>query len=573
VLTPLLKFKIRIQRLFRATEGPAILPWASVIGVAGALATIAFRDALRWAERLLGGGGSLVELAEILPWQVRIALPALGGAVAGLFLLWAARQRSTTPSDYMEAIAGDSRISIRQTLLHNASSLCTIASGGSIGREGSMVQLSAMCASVIGRITHFDPVRLRLLVACGAAAGVTAAYNAPIASAFFVSEIVLGAVAMDSFGPVLVASVAANITMREFPGYHPTYEMPAMPSIAGAEVMVFVGLGVVAGLLAPQFLRLLETSKRQFQRTDIPLPFRLALGGLVVGLLSVEIPQVWGNGYSVVNSLLHVPWVWSAVLILLVCKIVATVATVGSGAVGGVFTPTLFVGAAVGYLFGVGMHGLWPDGISAPFIYAVVGMGAFLAAATSAPLMAMLMIFEMTLSYQVMLPLMLACVVAYYVARGIDGGVMYEITLKHIKEEKAKSRLRATQMRDLIQSAETVLPLTATLDEMMQMFLAFPVKYIYVVDDRHRYQGVVALRDLTSSLAGRENSSTGLAKDFLRHDVLEVLTPDMSLSEGLRCFLVHRGERLPIVKDFHDPELLGAVFKTSLLDAYVRLNQ
>ncbi len=570
----LLRITTYLRRLFRLSEVHLMLLCAGVVGVAGALSTIAFRDSLAALQHLLvGHSGSFVEMAQTLSWQMRVILPMAGGIVAGIFLVLANRFTAGAKSDYMEAVAiGDGHISVRQTMLRSLSSLCSIVSGGSIGREGAMVQLAAMCASVIGRGARFEPSRLRLLVACGAAAGLAAAYNAPIAGAFFVTEIVLGSIAMASFGPVLVAAVVANITMREFPGYQPAYQMPTFQEIAGIEVLLFIGLGVVAGLAAPQYLRLLDFTKRQFQKSGLPLPVRLGLGGLLVGILSVWVPQVWGNGYSVVNSLLHDHWLWMAVLTVLVFKLVATALTTGSGAVGGVFTPTLFMGAAMGLLFGQTMQSLWPHAVSAPFTYAIVGMGAFLAAATSAPLMAILMIFEMTLSYQVMLPLMLSCVVAYFIARSIEGSSMYEITIRRNREEQERLRLRNTQMRELIRPADTVLPLTATLDEMTRMFIAFSVKYIYIVDDNNRLQGEVALQDLTSVLSGDHAMQKKTAADYLRRDFLPVITPEMSLSEALQRFLTHQGERLPIVQNIDDPVLLGAVYKTSLLDAYYRLS-
>ncbi|MDC6128643.1 chloride channel protein, partial [Burkholderia gladioli] len=184
-------------------------------------------------------------------------------------------------------------------------------------------QLAALAASLVGRLARFDPPRLRLLVACGAAAGITSAYNAPIAGAFFVGEIVLGAISMESFGPMLVASVVANITMREFAGYKPPYEMPVFPAVTGFEVLAFVALGLLCGAAAPQFLRLLAASKSRFRRLPVPVPVRLALGGLAVGIISVWVPDVWGNGYSVVNSILHSSWTWQALVIVLLCKLLA----------------------------------------------------------------------------------------------------------------------------------------------------------------------------------------------------------------------------------------------------------
>ncbi len=577
VLSFLLRLRTRAARLFRLSDAHTMLVWSVIVGVAGALATMAFREGIALLQRAISGTeGSFVDMARGLPWTTRIWLPAAGGLVAGFMLLIARRgqrgQAGKTNTDYMEAVViGDGIVPVRSSLWRTISSLFSISSGGSIGREGPMVQLAALCASLIGRFVNFDPPRLRLLVACGAAAGITSAYSAPIAGAFFVTEIVLGSIAMESFGPVVVASVVANITMREFPGYRPPYEMPAFPPIAGVEVLLFVGLGLLCGAVAPQFLRLIDLSKNGFRHMRVPLPLKLALGGLVVGILSVWTPEVWGNGYSVVNSVLHSPWTWGALVIVLAFKIIATAATVGSGAVGGVFTPTLFVGAVLGSLFGLAMHALWPHSTSAPFAYAMVGMGAFLAGATQAPLMAIMLIFEMTLSYQVVLPLMLSCVVAYFVARAIAKTSMYDITLHRNREEQERMRLRSTQMRELIRPPQTVVPPTASVQDMTRVFLEYPVKYLYVTDEADCFLGVVALKDITSDLLDKRDTSTRTAADYLQPH-FDVLTPDMPLGVALQHFLAFQGERLPVIESIARPKLTGVVYKTSLLEAYFRMN-
>ncbi|WP_121317883.1 ClcB-like voltage-gated chloride channel protein [Paraburkholderia sp. RAU2J] len=574
MLSFLLKLRTRAQNLFRLSDAHTMLVWSVVVGIAGAFATILFREAIALLQRLVAGrAGSFVEMARSLPWTVRIWLPAAGGLIAGFFLLIAQRHADKCNHvDYMEAVAiGDGVVPVKLSLWRSVSSLFTIASGGSIGREGPMVQLAALASSLIGRWVHFDPSRLRLLVACGAAAGITSAYSAPIAGAFFVTEIVLGSIAMESFGPVVVSAVVANITMREFAGYKPPYEMPVFPAVAGLEVLLFVALGALCGLAAPQFLRLLDASKAAFRKLPVPLPVRLALGGFVVGVISIWTPEVWGNGYSVVNSILHSPWTWTALVVVLVFKLAATAATAGSGAVGGVFTPTLFVGAAVGSLFGQGMHALWPHATSEPYAYAMVGMGAFLAGATQAPLMAILMIFEMTLSYQVVLPLMLSCVVAYFIARAIGKTSMYEITLRRNREEQERTRLRATQMRELIRPAETVVLPNATVPDMTRVFLEYPVKYLYVANESGAFLGVVALKDITSDLLDKRDTSAKSAADYLQPH-FDVLTPDMSLGVALQHFMAFQGERLPVVESAAHPKLAGVVYKTSLLDAYFRMN-
>ncbi|WP_153074315.1 ClcB-like voltage-gated chloride channel protein [Paraburkholderia bonniea] len=575
MLSFLLTLRTRIQLRLRLFDSHSMLVWAVVAGVAGALATAAFRLSIDELQRLSGGAhGDFVEMARHLPWPMRVALPAVGGLIAGLCLLLA-RRRAADPGcvEYMEVVTlGNGVVPVWQSFWRSVSSLLSIASGGSIGREGSMVQLAALCASLIGRWIHFDPPRLRLLVACGAAAGITSAYNAPIAGAFFVTELVLGSIAMESFGPIVVSSVVANITMRQFPGYRPTYEMPVFPAVTGVEVLLFVLLGLICGVLAPQFLRLLATAKTRFAALPLPLPFRLALGGLIVGVISIGYPEVWGNGYEVVNSILHQAWTWEVLIAVLFFKIIATAATVGSGAVGGTFTPALFVGAVTGCLFGLAAHAIWPAATSAPFAYAMVGMGAFLAAATHAPLMAILLIFEMTLSYQVMLPLMLACVVAFFIARASAQTSMYEVTLRRQRNEKERLHLAATLMGALVQPASTVVPLDAEVKSMTRLFLEYPVKYLYVVDAAGQFRGVVALKDIASDLLDARDTATKSAADYLQPHV-DVLTPDMSLGEALQHFLAFQGERLPVIRCVTQPVLLGVVYKSSLLEAYFRLNQ
>ena len=578
MLSFLLKLRTRARDLFRLSDAHTMLIWSVIVGMAGAFATVIFREGIAYVQRLFTGmEGGLVEMARQLPWHRRIWMPAVGGFIAGCLLVVARREspgngQKPLHTDYIEAVAiGEGVMPVGKSIWRSLSSLFTIASGGSIGREGPMVQLAALAASLVGRWVHFDPSRLRLLVACGAAAGITSAYNAPIAGAFFVTEIVLGAIVMESFGPIVVASVVANITMREFAGYKPPYEMPVFPAVTGVEVLLFVALGLLCGALAPQFLVMLDTAKKAFGRINAPLPVRLALGGLVVGILSVWTPEVWGNGYSVVNSILHSPWTWTALATVLVFKLVATAATVGSGAVGGVFTPTLFVGAVLGCLFGQGMHALWPDGTSASYAYAMVGMGAFLAGATQAPLMAILMIFEMTLSYQVVLPLMLSCVVAYFVARATGKASMYEITLHRNREEAERMRLRMTQMRELVRPAQTVVRADATVQDMTRVFLEYPVKYLYVTDETGRFLGAVALADITSDLLQKRDTTDKRARDYVKA-TFDVLTPDMPLAVGLQHFMSFQGERLPVVESTRDPTLAGVVYKTSLLDAYQRMN-
>ena len=564
----------RLEGCLWLSDLPAMLCWAALVGALGAFSTIAFHAGIHVLQRAFTAHpGSIVDVTRALPWYARLLVPMCGGVLAGACLWGAARIHAGANSDYMEAVAiGDGRLSIRQGMLRSLSSLSTVASGGSIGREGAMVHLSSLCASAIGRFTYFGTARLRLLVACGAAAGVSSAYGAPIAGALFVAEIVLGTMAMQSLGPLLVAAASANIVMRLTGSYTTTYAMPHIPQIDAAEIVPFLVLGALTGVAAPQFLKFLAFTKAMFGKTRLPLPARLGLGGLLLGALLVAMPDVAGNGYSVVHSLLTTHWVWYAVIVMLVCKVLATALTVGSGAVGGVFTPSIFVGAAFGTLFGQLVATLWPAMAAQPYMFTVVGMGAFLGAATSAPLMAILMIFEMTLSYQIVLPLMLACVVAYFVSRAIAQVAMYDVTLVRERDVLLRRRLRHTELQELVRPAGTVVSTTTPVRDALQMFLEYPVKYLYVVDENYAYQGVIAQQDLTRLLLNEGGAGHKCAGDVLRLDFVKTLHPDMTLDEAQDYFVNFQGERLPVVSR-QDSRLLGVVYKSSLLERYCALKK
>jgi chloride channel protein, CIC family len=291
-----------------------------------------------------------------------------------------------------------------------------------------MVQLAAATGSWVGQLGRFEGDQLRLLLACGAAAGFASAYDAALSGAIFIAEVVCGTLLIRRLGPLMVASVTANVTVHQVLGYEPVYKIPPLHVTSLWELPLFLLMGLLLGALAPLFMEVLDGARGLAKRLPLSLPLKLALGGLVVGVISAWRPEVWGNGYGVVNGVLHTPWPLLLVLSVLIAKIIATAATAASGAVGGVFTPTIFVGALLGLLVGDLAHALWP-GSSLPIVYAVIGMGTFLAATTHAPLMSFLIIFEMTLEYQLVPALMLASLTAYHVSRAIHPKSIYHEAL------------------------------------------------------------------------------------------------------------------------------------------------
>ncbi len=455
----------------------------------------------------------------------------------------------------MEAISlGDGDLPVRQSILRAISSAATVASGGAIGREGPMVQLAALTGSLMGRWRNAPVPRRRLMVACGAAAGVATAYSAPIAGALFVAEIVLQSLAIESLGPLLVAAVTANLTSTAVVGFAPVYQMPAFTLPHGTEAtLALAGLGLLGGVVAPGYLWLLERARAAFRRWSGALWLKLGIGGLIVGALSIEVPAVWGNGYSVVNSILQGDWLWQALLMVLVFKLLAVAATTGSGAVGGIFTPTLFVGAVAGGLFGTAIQMLWP-GLLPISASVAVGMGTFLAACTHAPLTSVLMIFEMTENYGVVVPLMLACVLGYFISRGLHTEPIY-----------ASARVAAPPPNlamavDFLRTDAATVQAGQGVRELEQAFLRHRWQHVYVLDDDKRFLGAISLYDLAPLLRGTVHQAW--PAQLLRTDFPRVsdVTPSWQV---LETFAKHPGERLPVLDAAG--RLLGYVTKTDVV--------
>lgn len=567
----ILKFfllRLRLAATYQAVCRYKVLFWAGLVGVLGGLSSVLFRKLLDlMAFALSGRHSGVVEIfAGMLPWQ-RLVTPIVGGLVAGGVLYFGGRwhSRRDSSTDFMEAVVlGEGSLSFRSSIVKILSAAFSVTSGGSIGREGPMVQLSSLLASLVGRTRKWSVAQRRLILACGASAGIAAAYNAPIAGALFVAEVVVGSIAMETFGPLIFSSVLATQTVRFLAGGEPLYVIPPFHLQSGMELFYYLALGLLAGLVAPWFLRALRGSEKLFAKTRLPSYLRLALGGLVVGILALRYPQVCGNGYSVVTGILQEQWLWSSLAILLLLKVTATCASFGSGAVGGVFTPTLFVGASVGYLFGHACAGLGLVGLPAPGALALTGMGMVLAATTHAPLMAMIMIFEMTLDYQLILPLMLGCVLAHFTALGIEKRSIYSASLERKGAAYAQQQLALLRVGGLMESDPPQIQRHTPFQQIARYFILHTYRYLYVVDAEGIYVGAVGLQDIKEHLGSSTLGNLIIAQDLLT-DGPPSIAYSASLEEALNLFRSYSGERLPVVADGPRPRLLGSLAKTDLL--------
>lgn len=405
--------------------------WSCAAGIAAAFTTVAFRWLVQQVEWLATGHtGGLVEVARALaPWQ-RIVVVTLGGAIAGAILDLGARWSrldsvSAQHIDYIDA-AREGRVILndRTTLTRSISALVSVGTGASIGREGPMIQLAAWTASWLARWSRLPPDQSSAIFVCGIAAGIGSAYHAPIAGVVFVLELALGFFPAQTIAPVLIASSTASALINWLVAATPLYVMPAA-QLSATHVEIAFALGLLCGLIGWMMLVLLERGRHLFEALP-SLPIRLGLGGLLVGVVSAFVPDIWGNGYSVVSRVLQGGETWQWVGLLLCLKMATTLLSAGSGTIGGIFTPTLFIGATSGYTFAMATT-LWLPmaWVGDPRLLAVIGMAATLAAVTQAPLMAIVMVLEMTRQYQLTVPVMLACGAAYAVSTQLRARPIY----------------------------------------------------------------------------------------------------------------------------------------------------
>lgn len=569
-LRRLLRLKVWIVEHFRLSGRQNTLVWAAVIGFFGALAAESFRKATEFLQFLgTQHRTSIITSFEDLPLWQRFVVPTVGGLLAGITLWFgnrlisSIRQKSTT--DYMEAVVvGNGKISFRASLVKTISALFSISSGASIGREGPLVQLSSLLASLAGQVRNCPVPQKRHMVACGAAAGIASAYNAPIAGAFFVAEIILGTVVVESLGPLILSSVVATFTTRAIHGASALYRSPDLEFHSRWEALPICMMGLLLGLLAPVYLQLLRRVEKLFSKLRYPAPVKMAIGGAIVGAIAVYLPQVCGNGQDLLSSLFHQNWDFDTILILLIAKLAATSATFGSGAVGGVFTPTLFIGSALGFLYGQAVLQFFPSLQPDPTIYGLIGMGAFLAGTTGAPIMAILMVFELTLSYTIVPFLMVACVLGYYCSSIFERRFMYGESLERKGAAFFNSQLAEVSVTDLIRTDPITLPEHASFAEVARTFLQFQFQHIYVVDSSRRFLGAISLHDVKAFLDRPELETVVIASDIMNENFPRI-SPLQGTAEALRKFSETNSERLPVVDNFNSQRLIGSVSKTDLI--------
>lgn len=561
-----------LREKLRLNEEALHLVLAGVVGAIGGFVSLAYQAcnlSIKWLA--FGTSGDFLDISQtVAPWRI-VAVPALGGLAAGLVIFFGLRLiRTPGLSNLLEVIvAGDGRMPVRSAMVSAVSSLVSISTGASIGREGLIMQVAAALSSKLGRLAQWPPYRLRLLVACGAAAGLAAGCNAPVAGAVFAAQIVLGNFSMSHFAPLVFSSVVATVIVRN-PFTEPAWvQVPSFDFNKLAQLPWFLVLGGVAGACGAGLLKVLNRSDEITRRLPLPMYVRLMLAGAAVGVMALYFPGVLGNGHDAANEILSREFPIAFLAGLFAAKLIATVVTVGAGTVGGIFTPTLFLGAALGSLFAGSLHWLQLGRELPQGAFALVGMGSLLAATTHSPLLAMIMIFEISLNYAVMPPLMLSCVVATLVSRSLHPESVYTEPLRRKGLELARECARlgsATEQTvgDIMHAPVPPLRDNAAFQEVSERFLTSPNNFLPVVDDSGRLLGMVALHDMKTFLNSGSELRGVIASDVMRPPPV-CLTPSQRLPEVLPLLLASELRNVPVVNSLVEFKLIGAVSRAEAL--------
>jgi chloride channel protein, CIC family len=518
--------------------------------------------------------------------------PAVGAFAAALLIRYVSPESGGHGVvEVIEAVHGDNRqLRGRIALWKSLAAGLVIGSGGSAGREGPVVHLGGAIASALGRFLALPRRQVALLLACGAAAGIAASFQAPLAGSMFALEIVLGDFGVSQFAPIVLASVMATMTSRALMGTGSELQPVAWTLTHPSEIGIYLVLGVVSGGCAILYVRAVRASEHLFTGRGASAlskllgrlrpELRAALGGLLVGLLALLAPRAAGTGIETMNAALAGEIALRALLLALVVKLLATACTLGSGSPGGSFFPAVFLGAMLGGAFGRAAHRLLPSLAADPQAYAAVGMGAVVAGATTAPLTGVMMMFELTGSYQIVLPLLVACGVAAVLVQGSLGGSIYVLGARErgIDVRRARATLDDLSVAQALERVEPIrddLPLPALLELLARsVHLAFPV-----VDASGTAVGLLSTRRVRKTLLDSQSvagpptqAGAATVHDLLQADISPRFVLDDDLGLALRR-LAELDASEGLVLDSEDPKSgapLGIITRESILEAWRR---
>ncbi len=567
------QFLVYFNRL-KLTEHSFVLIVAVIIGLLGGYGAVLIQMTIRWFQHLFWGGTFNLQTIAAIDWYWRVIIPAFGGLVVGLVIQFYAREaKGHGVPEVMEAIAlRNGIIRPRVVIAKLFSSALYIASGGSVGREGPVIQIGSAVGSTVGQFFKVNPKRMRVFVACGAASGIAAAFNAPVAGALFAVEIILGDFAVPQFSPIVIASVAATIVSRHYLGNYPAFDVPEYQLVSPLELINYVVLGFLAGFIALTFIKTLYYSEDFFDNLKLPEYVKGTIGGLIIGSIGLLFPYIYGVGYDTMDLALEGKLFWQIAGALVFVKILATSISLGSGGSGGIFAPSLFLGAMLGVFFGHMVNMFFPSWTSAPGAYALVAMGGVVGAATHGPIAAILIIFEMTNDYKIILPLMITTIIATLLAMRLQKESIYTLKLVrrgiNIFGGREINVLKSLKVENVVNPTIDLISVRTPFEQLIPVIANSSHNQIYVVDDNQKLVGYISMQEIRQTMVELDTLKHLLIAEDIANPDIPVVRTDETLDKVMKLFGRSGLEELPVVAVDGSEQIVGTISQREVIDAY-----
>ncbi len=559
----------------KMTEHTFMIVVALIIGILAGFGAIAIRAMINGISSLsFPGSDNLLNNIISAPWYLKIAAPIIGGILVGPIIYFFAKEAKGhgVPEVMESVILRGGTIRPRVALVKAIASSITIGTGGSVGREGPIVQIGSSIGSTIGQFFRISSDRMKTLVGCGAAAGIAAAFNAPIAGALFAVEIILSDFAFAQFSPIVVSSVMATVISHQFEGDFAAFQVPKYSLVSPYELPFYFLLGLLCAGVAYLFIRILYFSEDFFDnRFKFPEYLKPAIGGLLIGITALFFPQIMGVGYESIDNALHGRTLWYIALILIFVKVASTSISLGSGGSGGIFAPSLFLGAMVGCSFGSIVHSLFPQITATAGAYSLVAMGGLVAATTHAPLTAIIIVFELTNDYQIILPLMITCIISTIFSTKLSRESIYTLKLLqrniHIKDGTETNVMESIFVKDVYTSHVESIQENKNFNDVVNITISGRDPYFPVLNQEGLLTGIISIHDIKGHLFERETLKNVLiAGDIAMRDI-EPVTPQDNCQTVLDKLSNYNLEGLPVI-DHKKGKLIGMIWRKDIHDAY-----
>ncbi len=576
---PRLDFAVSLRRLGRLTrhEQVVLSILAVVVGLIGGGSAIAFREAVALVQgyALEGGETLVLSLLQGLPWWRIVLSTTLGGLVVGLIVEYGLPGRRVHGvADVIEASAlRDGRMELRTGLGAAVVSALSLGVGASTGREGPVVHLGACLSAAVARRLRLGRAHSRTLLGCGVAAAVAASFNVPIAGVFFAHEVIVGHYALGAFAPVVIASVAGTMVSRAYFGDFPAFVIRAHEIASVLEFPAFALLGVASAVVAVLFMRSVGVVERVVVRLAVPRWARPACGGLVVGAIAAFYPHVLGVGYAATDLALNEALALSVLVALLVAKTAATAISLGCGYGGGVFSPSLFLGAMLGGAYGIVATSVFPELSSGHGAYTVVGMGAVAGAVLGAPISTILIVFEMTGDYALTVAVMIATVVASVLTHNLFGPSYFAWQLAQrgldVRQGRERRLLQSVRVGEIMSDDFVTVEPGAAMAEIRRRLRETPYGTLFVVDRDGMLHGTITLGDLAEAAFDTELDVLLNARDVARLHP-PVLPLDADLGMAMELMQAEEEDHVAVVRDLESMRIAGVVHQRDVTLAYRR---